>query len=383
MGSRTTLRAWAWTLLAGLLAACADRHAEPFGPARYDLAHCARATLIDVSNGARVVGAEDLAVDRAARRLIVSAYDRRAAERAARRGAFLVPEGGVYAVDLVELLARDGRLVPARPLAPPSRFAGGLRPHGLSFDPAAREIAFVNRSYQKIDRRWRMTPRLERIGANGEVVFGGEAPAGCAANDLASVGGAALVTFDHGACGWRAAMEDVFALKRSGVANDDGARLFDGVQYANGIAVAADAAGEATLAVAATREAAILRLASTGGDLASGERLRQVERIDTPGGPDNLTVSPDGGVVAAVHPSLWRLALHRKLGIGDAPSRVVKVDVGGARVEPLLDDPTGATFAGATVAVELGPSWGGALVVGSATDAGLLVCRAPVERTRV
>ena len=66
------------------------------------------------------------------------------------------------------------------------------------------------------------------------------------------------------------------------------------------------------------------------------------------------------------------MALHRRLGIGRAPSRIIKANPQTGAVEILFDDPDGALFSAATVAVE----WAGALIAGSVTDEGLLVCRA-------
>jgi hypothetical protein len=71
-----------------------------------------------------------------------------------------------------------------------------------------------------------------------------------------------------------------------------------------------------------------------------------------------------------VHPSIWRYAAALKLGLGKAPSRVVRIDPASAEVEVVFDDPRGDVFAGATVAVERDD----VLILGSATDEGLLVC---------
>ena len=152
-------------------------------------------------------------------------------------------------------------------------------------------------------------------------------------------------------------------LRRSGLSDEKGAALFDGASYANGLARLDDG----SIAMAATRERALLVLEGPG-------ELKEGRRIALPGGPDNLTMSGDK-IVAAVHPSTMRLAAALKLGIGKAPSRVVKVDPANGFVDLLFDDPSGKTFAGATVAVERD----GALILGSATDEGLLVCNGPAQ----
>ena len=50
----------------------------------FSKSQCRRAPLIDVATGAPIIGAEDIALDPDSSRLIISAYDRRAVEQAAR-----------------------------------------------------------------------------------------------------------------------------------------------------------------------------------------------------------------------------------------------------------------------------------------------------------
>lgn len=344
---------------AGLMAAaCAG---EAVGPAAYSPEQCRRVALIDQATGEEIRGAEDLALDSVRGRLYVSAYDRRAVERAVRRKAFSIPEGGVY---VVPLTAFDNPLpdrVVAERLLGPGEAAGGVRPHGLAYDAEKRELVFVNRAYQRINHVWRLQPRIERVGDDGAVFMGAGREAPCSANDVLVDHEGVLTSFDRAACGWRALPEDLFALRRSGLAGPDGTRLFEGAAFANGLARTDDG----SLVLAATRERALLILEKDAGGYALARKLA------LPGGPDNLARAADGGVVAAVHPSLIKLALHRKLGLGAAPSRIVKTDAAAESVEILYDDPKGVRLSGATVAVELR----GVLIAGSATDAGLLVCR--------
>jgi hypothetical protein len=339
------------------LAGCA---AEALGPAEYAPTDCRRVALQDSEAGQPIRGAEDLDIDAARGRIFVSAYDRRAVEKAVAQRAFRLPEGGVFAVDLDALLAADGAPAPAKRLVRAGDVAGGLRPHGISYAPDTNEILYLNRAYQKIDGRWRRTTRLERIGGDGEVILGADAPTHCAANDILAKGGGAVASFDHGACDWRASLEDALTLRRSGVAAPTGELLFDAAAFANGIVETAD--GEIVLA--ATREKAALFLARD----ANGYVERR--RVPLPGGPDNLTLAPDGSILVAVHPSLFGLAAHRRLGLPRAPTRVVRLTPAG-EVQMVFDDRSGARFSAATVAVE----WRDALILGSATDEGLLVCR--------
>ncbi|MHA7872599.1 MAG: hypothetical protein ACX939_09645 [Hyphococcus sp.] len=355
-------RGAALTLALPLAAAMAGCNAEAVAPARYAGDECRRLTIIDERSGDHLRGVEDMALDVSTGRLFMSAYDRRAVEKAARRKAPALPQGGVYAVSVDRLFDEEAEAVVAAPLVAPGEIAGGLRPHGLSYDAANQEIVFINRAYQKLHGRWVETPHLQRIGANGEMFVGETQAAPCSANDVLVTNQQILTSFDHGACGWRATLEDVFKLKRSGLASNHGGSVFDNAAFANGVTHTA----EGLIALAATRENALVLLKEFSG------KLEQSARVSLPGGPDNLSISYDGGVVAATHPSLWRLALNRKLGIGTAPSRVVKVDPDTGAVEVLYDDPAGKQFSAATIAVETPAG----LVAGSVTDRGVLVCRA-------
>lgn len=353
-------RRLALVFAAAFLSAC-GRSVEPGAP-RYETRDCRRVDLVDVETGRPVVGAEDLRVDPPRGRLVVSAYDRRAAEGAAKTGAASVPEGGLYAVDLAAL--KTAGRVDAKPLVERAALAGGLRPHGLFVDPADGRIAFVNRSYMREGGRWRLAPEIVVADAAGRVAE--ETPARCAANAVVLGAAGVLTSFDHRSCGWRAGFEDVFGGGRTGVAGADGGTRFARARFANGLAET----GDGGLALAATRERAVLLLAP-GGD----GTFTESRKIRTPGGPDNVTVNEQGALVVAVHPSLWRLALQRKLGIGRAPSRIVEIDAVTGKTRLLFDDRRGALLAGATGAVE----HEGMLYAGSAVDRGLLVCEGPRE----
>lgn len=341
------------------LAACGPA-VKPGAP-RYDLRECRKVELIDAETGAAVIGAEDLRVDAARMRLIVSAYDRRAVESAARSGAAAVPEGGVYAVDLGDLATK--RRASARALVDRAAITGGVRPQGLYVDEKTGELAFINRGYAREHGRWTQKPQVIVADEAGGVVSA--TPTRCAANAVV-MAPTLLTTYDHRSCDWRAGFEDLFGGGGTGVVNAAGRSVFKGARFANGLA----GFGDATLALAATRERAVLILAPAG----DGTFVR-TRRIPTPGGPDNVTVNEQGALVAAVHPSLWRLGLERRLGIGRAPSRVVEIDIATGRSRLLLDDPAGRTMSAVTAAVE----HQGMLYAGSAVDRGVLVCEGPRE----
>lgn len=352
---KTQLKTIAVVALALGAAACAE---EKIGQARYDADACRRVALIDAS-GLAVRGAEDLALDFEGGRLFVSAYDRRAVEKAAGRKSAPPPSGGVYAIPLDALFDSETNEVQVASLAAPGDFTGGLRPHGLHYDAANNELLFINRTYMRDGRKWRMTPKLQRIGANGEMFVGEASAAPCAANDVLVAGERVFTTFDHASCGFGAGLEDIFRLKRSGFADEKGA-VFKNAAFANGIARLPDGG----VVIAATRENALLAM-EDGNEIVK-------KRVKLPGGPDNVTIAYDGGVVAAVHPKMLKLAFNRKFGWGRAPSRIVKANAATGAVDILFDDPEGALFSAATAAVETPRGF----VAGSVTDEGLLVCQA-------
>ncbi len=340
-----------------LLAACGQTDLDE---AYYEHDQCSRIALIN-EVGDTLVGVEDIAPDLVEGQLFLSAYDRRLVERAVRRKDDELPQGSVYKLSLDDIFESDGGDVSVVSLIAPGEIAGGVRPHGLDFDAVNHELIFVNRAYERNGRSWKMTPHLQRIGANGELFVGETSRAPCSANDVALSDDQVYTSFDHSACNWRAGVEDIFRLKRSGVAGADGAVLFDRAAFANGIVKASDK----EIAIGATRENALLFFKI------SPDSLEQTMRIETPGGPDNLTRTDSGAIIAALHPAKFRLMLNRKFGIGKAPSRIVRIDRDKGEVEVLFEDRSGELFSAATVAVETSDG----LVAGSVTDEGVLVCR--------
>lgn len=339
------------------LTSCAQKaDGDPF----YAAAECRRLTVIDQTTGEAVVGAEDLAYDRARRRVLISAYDRRAVEKEAQSRADDIKQGGIYAAPLDALKGDEISLTLAS-IVSRETVAGGLRPHGVSYDEARGEIVFINRSYQKIDRKWRMTPRIERAAADGVVLIGDGGNPHCSANDVAMLGERTFVSFDHAACGWRRGLEDMFASRASGLGLADGVNVFEGARHANGVV----ATPGNRLALAATRDKAVLILKENGEGFA-------VERtIDLPGAPDNLTISEDGQIIAVLHPSLLAIGAQRKLGIGRSGGRVVSVDPDSGETQLLFDDPRAQIVSAASAAIEEE----GILVIGSALDSGIVVCK--------
>lgn len=311
----------------------------PVEPVSATYAHsdCRRVALIDLDTGAQVVGAEDLALTPDGEGLIVSAHDRYAAD---------LPNGGIYRVNLWALSGAsryevrnivdlEGRDLP-------------FRPHGIALSETGTRMAVINRVAEGEavieigdleDIGWQATRRL-----TGQSL--------CRANDLnfsrAEVE-TLQITLDREACGM--SMADLMPGSTTGrVARWDGGRLQiirSGLSFPNGIA-------EPYLAE--TRKSRIVK--------PSGPALR------VPGGPDNLTREDQRHLIAAVHPSLRRLALYLNGLWPSAPSRIVRVNVLSGAVEVLFDDPYGEMFAAATSAVFAKDM----LIAGSVGDEGMLVC---------
>ncbi|TWA76562.1 sugar lactone lactonase YvrE [Azospirillum brasilense] len=310
------------------------------------LAHPAQSACRAVSvtaNGAPVIGIEDMALDAARGQAVLSAYDRRAGTR-----------GGLYLLDLHTL---DAPAVAAIPLAT------GLSPAGIDL----RAEPDGTRSLLVISRREDGSATVERYRLDGATLTHQGTTAGpllCRANDVAFLDGDRfLFTSSHGGCGWGAVIQDNVLGGRHGfvglVETNEPRVLIGGIGFANGLFP--DPSHD-RLTVAATREDALLvyRLS---------EPQSPPQRIAVPGGPDNLTMAPDGRLLVALHPSPFRLALHRYGWPGGAavPTRIAAVGPAGTAI--LLDE-DGQRFSAATVAV----SWNGRLIVGSVTAPGLLVC---------
>nr|WP_183180020.1 hypothetical protein [Azospirillum sp. OGB3] len=289
-----------------------------------------------------------MALDAARGQAVLSAYDRRAGTA-----------GGLYRLNLRSL---DAPTVAVTPLAT------GLRPAGIDL----RAEPDGAQSLLAISRHEDGSATVERYRLDGATLThqGTTAsPLLCRANDVAFLDGDRfLFTSSHGGCGWGAVIRDNVLGGRHGfvgvVDNGTARVLIGGIGFANGLF---PEPSRDRLTVAATREDALLvyRLS---------DPQAPPQRIAVPGGPDNLTMAPDGRLLVALHPSPFRLALHRYGWPGGgwpggtvAPTRIAAL--GPAGTEILLDE-DGRRFPAATVAL----SWNGRLIVGSVTAPGLLVC---------
>ena len=313
-------------------------------PARFALEDCQRVALTDTGSGQPIVGVEDMALLPDGDTLILSAMDRLAREWRPETA----PEGGLYEVSLKRLAAGEAW---AAPIVGPGTIEGGLFPHGIAVSDDGERLAVINRGR---DGTVSIIGGALRRGAFSRRTARSD-PLFCRANDLAFSGGGAMalrVTLDRADCGlaWAdlkpgSTTGRVLSVNLGGLAPPKVEQT--GLAFANGIA---------GLYVAETR----------------GWRLHhRLDRpVELPGGPDNLTWDGLGGLIAALHPSLFRLAAYRYGYHDTAPSRIVRVDLD-RNVEVLFDDPAGEVFSGASVAVLSGS----VLVAGSMRDAGVLVCR--------
>lgn len=347
-------------LRAACLALCLAL-AFPATGAGVALADCR--TVAVTAQGRPVMGIEDLVVDAPRGQAVLSAYDRSAAPDSATPdraggGLYLLPLAGLWAGATAEAVELSAGFHPD----------GGFRPHGIDL----RAEPDGSRSLLAINRRMDGRTVVEHFTLDGDTLRHRgtvDSPLLCRANDVAFLDGERfLFTGDHGACGWAGvAVENVLNLRRGfvGLVEGDTARvLAAGIGFANGLVP--DPAAD-RLFVAATRERAVLvyRLSA----LLDGSGVEPLERIAVPGGPDNLSRSPDGRILAAVHPSLFALALHRYdlPGGATAPSRIVALRPDGADV--LLDD-DGHGLSAATVAAV----WGDRIIAGSVMSDRLLLC---------
>lgn len=319
-----------------LLAALGGAPAEALLP----LVESCRAVALEDADGRSVVGVEDLALDGAVGRLLLSAYDRRSGT-----------EGGLYAWPLGELDAATPKLerLEVEGLPP-----GGFRPHGLAH--ADGRIAVVNRTDggPVVDRFTVAENRLRHVGRFADARL-------CGPNDVALRGAEVLVTNDRGACGglalWLERVLNRPAAFVMALDGGEGRAVAAGLRFANGIAVRGS-----ELLVAETRAFSVR-------DLASGAA------IGLPFAPDNLVVGEDGAVWAAGPRRLWRLALFMAGWSATAgPSLVARLGDGEARVWRLPD----GLVEGATAALAVR----GRLVIAAGWDERVAVCADPLSRGR-
>ena len=381
-GSCRISLACALSLLAGLAPGFEDAFAEGFAART-----CRKVALTDAGTGLAVSGAEALALSEDETSLFVSAYDRRT-----ETGAGIPPQGGLYRLDVADLITAHS--LTARSLSLDGDPVGGFRPHGLAvFEPAgdAPLLAVINRRYVKrADGGYRFHPAIEVFrNSDGKWNhFRTLQHAGlCRANDLDFLDGKTLVvSIDRSVCADFTVSEDGFGfpggfLARVGFGSS-GITRYDPLDtprldFPNGVAV--DRVRDAVY-IAATKGAEILVFNRT--DLLTGTAIVPSARLPIPGHPDNLSLAALHGaerrLVAAVYPDLLAFAAYRYnwFGVQKTASKILALGQDGS-VSVLFDDPDGSVFSGASSAVLAHSVHSGpdpVLIAGSVGDDGLLVC---------
>lgn len=324
--------------------------------ARFAARDCRPVAVTDAGTGRALVGIEDIALLTDGR-LVLSAHDRIAAAQGA------PPDGGLF---LLGQQALDG---------PSAARATRLRslqneitaPHGIG--TSGTLLGVVERRYGTEGHISTGIGFYEIDDDQIVPITRIDRPALCAANDIlllrTSTGDVrAEVTLDRGDCPGLSWHDMVWPEGRAGlvtITNSAGEPQVTphSSRYtsANGLTVAALSTTALTL-VAETRKNRLIR--------------EDGATFPLPGAPDNLTGGSGGRVVAALHPSLLRLALYRYGWTNAAPTRIVQVSQPEGEVEVLFDDPAGTLFSAATVGILSD----GRLIAGSVRDAGLLVCEA-------
>jgi len=316
------------------------------------LEQCAPVRLVDEA-GRPVVGIEDMALDAERRRVVLSAYDRRAVAGAIERNE-VPPEGGLYALASDALAAGEVAVARYEVRALPP---GGLRPHGIAL--AEDRLAVVNRTVAE----GRIVPVVDRFEVDGATLRHRARLTDarlCRPNDVAwNVEGRLLVTNDHGACGgpalWWERLTNSPSSFVMAMANGDRQMTAAGFRFANGIAL-----NDGSPVVAATRGRRLHRL----------EAHRRVH-VPLPFAPDNVVAGGTGAVWTAGPVQLWRYAAFRAGWLSSAgPSRVARWRPGD---QPDVFDVPPAALHGPTVALPVGDR----LLLGSAYDDRLLLCERP------
>ncbi|MGF1474100.1 MAG: hypothetical protein ACFB6S_00875 [Geminicoccaceae bacterium] len=359
--SRAVLGASLCWLIGGSFAGLASE--TPYHPN-----DCVLLDLRDES-GNRLRGVEDMAAVAGAGWVLLSAYDRRS-ELDAKRSPH-----GLFGLSLADLNT-EGRLTVSA-LSASFGASQPFFPHGIGILERAdgeATVAVVNRrrngqpgdgtTIELFTLRDRLLDHRHTI----------ERPELCRANDVVPLGEETVaVTLDGQACGGLArALELAFAAERGrvvrvGTGSSGGGipiELAKELAFPNGIARMGD-----RLMIAVTREARVIDVAPT----VYGEApLHNIHGQSLPGGPDNLTLTPEGLVLTAIHDRLMGLALYRLVGqrFGFAGTHIVAIDPNDGLLKTVFHDPKGELFAAGTVALETARG----LLVGSAINTGLLWC---------
>ncbi|MEP3765265.1 MAG: SMP-30/gluconolactonase/LRE family protein, partial [Marinomonas sp.] len=189
----------------------------------------------------------------------------------------------------------------------------------------------------------------------------------CNANDVIVSGNQYFITSDHQSCRYSGRKrENVFQANSAHLLSFDLAKdtaiqtIIPKLYFANGIATSQD-----HIYIAETRKKRL----STYDQTAEG--LKHRADITLAGGPDNLTVTEDGDLWAALHPNLMTFAAYRAGWRQNAPSRVsrIKTNKQDDRRIQTYDIPS-HIISGATVALQVDNT----LFLGAAFDRAIASC---------
>lgn len=314
---------------------------SPTLSARYALGNCRNVALRDVDTGRLVAGVADLLVLPDGDTLVVSAYD---------RGDETLPFGGLFATSLLDL-ERGSAEVAVTPLIKDYLIAGGVHPHGIAYDRAQGHLALINTLGSE---NAAVIDVIEQEGEDWVPVVRHTHEALCRANDLVfDVEGNLLITRDRAQCGL--SIIDSIPFYPTGVllslAPDGSLRAGEERYYLpNGIVM-----GPSDVPIIAETRA---------------ERLTGDVELPIPGGPDGMTVDDRGGIVIAVHPSLWQVYLYLNGFAFSSPSRVVRYSQETGALEVLFEDPSGRVLS----AVGIGLLEEDRLYLGSLVEDGIAIC---------
>ena len=335
---------------------------------------CRPVSVIDEA-GQSIFGIEDMAHDVRSGRLILSAYDRFAAMRAMENGSE-PPGGGLFSlyVDRLTSIRDEDVSLPVKTLEVRVPESLLLHPHGIGLfdDGETSRLAVVNRLTDMHDASAADLLLFDLDAQSLALIGRGSGEAYCRANDVALLDAStAVFTYDQSRCGaWGVWAERVFQPRSSGLRLsrfDDGQvdaqPVLDDVAFANGVAVSPDGA---SLLMTASRDQ-VLRVFDKQALLEGNTDPNVVVSFE--GGPDNVSLAPDGSSVTAVHPDPFALFLHIN-GWGDLPESSVVISSADGASQQTIAGPSGTMPGAATSAMMLGDK----IIVSSAWDAGLGIC---------
>ena len=315
---------------------------------------CASHTLIDAKTSRPVSGIEDIAYLPNTDTVVLSAYDRRSGS-----------EGGVYGLTGGDLSSASSQSLIAEQLVTPEDLGSPLRPHGIALHQGRDDItrlAVLNRRAWNGSRATDLLVfELNEDHSSAELTVQTRSASLCAANNIVFLDEETfLVSLDHAACGGaRRMMEDVLNLARGSivlVAPIGIRNLISGLRFPNGLALEED---RRRLWVASTRGKEVLAFQLPQRLQGAYQDNTPDQRIALSSAPDNLTLTPEGHLLAAGHQSLMAFAAYRAdLPWFSPPGSAVELIDPQTRTaelaltlrDPLLNGATAAIRRGETIA---------------------------------